>query len=98
MNLYRLSCRKTNALQHTSQYALYQTLTLQRAQLQDGKCTLIDGIKGFDGKTISQYARVNRSQTHIEMFNENPDRKRDNSQRHSNRQLQDNSQKRGRGI
>ena len=45
----------------------------QRADLQSGKAVLVEGIKGYDGKTISQYVKAN--------FNQNPDRKRDASQR-----------------
>jgi hypothetical protein len=31
----------------------------QRADLQDGKAVLVEGIKGYDGKTISQYVKAN---------------------------------------
>lgn len=53
----------------------------QRAGLQDGKAVLIEGIKGFDGKTISQYGKVNQRQGKIDLYNENPDRKKEASQR-----------------
>ena len=68
----------------------------QRAQLQDGKAVLVHGIKGYDGKIISQYAKVNKEQTGINLSNDNPDLRQ--SQRNANRQAQDNTQKRGRGI
>lgn len=53
----------------------------QRAGLQDGKAVLIEGMKGFDGKTFSQYAKVNANQGRIDFYNENPDRNRQASQR-----------------
>jgi hypothetical protein len=72
---------------------------LQRAQLQDGKGVLIEGIKGYDGKVISQYAKVSKDQSHLEFTNDNPDTRRERSQRNNGfRQTQDNRQGRGRGI
>jgi hypothetical protein len=71
---------------------------LQRAQLQDGKAVLVEGIKGYDGKVISQYAKVSRDQTRIDLTNDNPDRRQASSQRNANRQSHDNTQDRGRGI
>lgn len=53
----------------------------QRADLQDGKAVLVEGIKGYDGKTISQYVKANFNQGGLDFYNENPDRKRDASQR-----------------
>ena len=53
----------------------------QRADLQSGKAVLVEGIKGYDGKTISQYVKANFSQGRLDFYNENPDRKRDASQR-----------------
>lgn len=53
----------------------------QRADLQDGKAVLVEGIKGYDGKTISQYVKSNFNQGRLDFYNENPDRKRDASQR-----------------
>ena len=53
----------------------------QRADLQSGKAVLVEGIKGYDGKTISQYVKANFNQGRLDFFNENPDRKRDASQR-----------------
>ncbi len=69
---------------------------LQRAQLQDGKAVLVEGLKGYDGNTISQYAKVSKGQTHIELSNDNPDHRP--SQRNTNRQAQENTQKKGRGL
>lgn len=53
----------------------------QRADLQSGKAVLVEGIKGYDGRTISQYVRANFNQGRLDFYNENPDRKRDASQR-----------------
>ena len=53
----------------------------QRADLQSGKAVLVEGIKGYDGKTISQYVKANFNQGRLDFYNENPDRKRDASQR-----------------
>ena len=53
----------------------------QRADLQYGKAVLVEGIKGYDGKTISQYVKANFNQGRLDFYNENPDRKRDASQR-----------------
>ena len=53
----------------------------QRADLQDGKAVLVEGIKGYDGKTISQYVKANFNQGRLDFYNENPDRKREASQR-----------------
>ena len=41
----------------------------------------MEGIKGYDGKTISLYVRANFNQGRLDFYNENPDRKRDASQR-----------------
>ena len=48
----------------------------QRADLQSGKAVLVEGIKGYDGKTISQYVKANFNQGRLDFYNENPDRKR----------------------
>ena len=53
----------------------------QRADLQSGKAVLVEGIKGYDGKTIAQYVKANVNQGRLDFYNENPDRKRDASQR-----------------
>ena len=53
----------------------------QRADLQSGKAVLVEGIKGYDGKTISQYVKADFNQGRLDFYNENPDRKRDASQR-----------------
>ena len=52
----------------------------QRADLLSGKAVLGEGIKGYDGKTISQYVKANFNQGRLDFYNENPDRKRDASQ------------------
>ena len=46
----------------------------QRADLQDGKAVLVEGIKGYDGKTISQYVKANFNQGRLDFYHENPDR------------------------
>ncbi|KAB4253882.1 DUF3945 domain-containing protein [Bacteroides uniformis] len=74
------------------------TLTAtQRAGLQDGKAVLIEGMKGFDGKTFSQYAKVNYNQGRIDYYNENPDRNRQASQRNVVAEAQKNKQAESRG-
>jgi hypothetical protein len=58
------------------------TLTAtQRGKLQDGKAVLVEGMKGYDGKQFSQYVKANLNQGRLDYYNENPDRKRDASQR-----------------
>ena len=70
----------------------------QRADLQSGKAVLVEGIKGYDGKTISQYVNQGR----LDFYNENPDRKRDASQRNvvaaAQKQGQDSRRSKGAGI
>ena len=76
----------------------------QRADLQDGKAVLVEGIKGYDGKTISQYVKANFNQGRLDFYNENPDRKRDASQRNvvanaqTQGQEQSNRKSKGAGI
>ena len=74
----------------------------QRADLQSGKAVLVEGIKGYDGKTISQYVKANFNQGRLDFYNENPDRRRDASQRNvvsaTQRQGEENRQSRGAGI
>ena len=58
------------------------TLTAtQRGHLQDGKAVLVEGMKGYDGKQFSQYVKANFNQGRLDYYNENPDRKKDASQR-----------------
>ena len=74
----------------------------QRADLQSGKAVLVEGIKGYDGKTISQYVKANFNQGRLDFYNENPDRRRNASQRNvvsaTQRQGEGNRQSRGAGI
>lgn len=80
----------------------------QRAQLQDGKAVLVEGMTGFDGKQFSQYVKANFNRGKLEYYSENPDRKRDASQRQvatqhqgpkeSSRQEQAGKKSRGKGI
>ena len=60
----------------------------QRAQLQDGKAVLVEGMTGFDGKQFSQYVKANFNRGKLEYYSENPDRKRDASQRQAAAQHQ----------
>ncbi|MDR0700232.1 MAG: DUF3945 domain-containing protein, partial [Tannerella sp.] len=53
----------------------------QRANLQDGKAVQVEGMKGYDGKEFSSYLKVNRNQGKLDYYNENPDAKKDASQR-----------------
>lgn len=65
----------------------------ERAQLQDGKAVLIDGLKGYDGKTFAQYVRANFNTGRLDYYNEDPTRKRDASQRNVVAQAQAQGQK-----
>ena len=74
----------------------------QRADLQNGKAVLVEGIKGYDGKTISQYVKANFNQGKLDYYNENPDRKRDASQRNvvanAQKQGQEQSSRKSKGA
>lgn len=72
----------------------------QRAGLQDGKAILVEGMKGFDGKEFSSYIKVNQNQGRLDYYNDNPDRKRDASQRNvvNNTSKQEQGNKQSRGI
>lgn len=70
----------------------------QRADLQSGKSILVEGIKGFDGKTISQYVKANFNQGRLDMYNENPDRKLNASQRNVVTETQQKRQSKGQNI
>ena len=74
----------------------------QRSDLQDGKAVLVEGIKGYDGKTISQYVKANFNQGRLDFYNENPDRKRDASQRNvvanAQKQGQEQSNRKSKGA
>ena len=74
----------------------------QRSDLQSGKAVLVEGIKGYDGKTISQYVKANFNQGRLDFYNENPDRRRDAAQRNvvsaAQRQGEENRQSRGASI
>ena len=74
----------------------------QRADLQSGKAVLVEGIKGYDGKTISQYVKANFNQGRLDFYNENPDRKRDASQRNvvanAQKQGQEQSNRKSKGA
>lgn len=72
----------------------------QRAGLQDGKAVMVEGMKGFDGKEFSSYIKVNQNQGRLDYYNDNPDRKRDASQRNvvNNTPKQEQGNKQSRGI
>jgi len=66
-----------------------KTLTAtQRAGLQDGKAVLVEGMKGYDGKLFSQYVKVNHNQNRLDYYNENPDIRKNASQRNVVKQNQ----------
>ncbi len=86
-----------------------KTLTAtERAQLQDGKAVLIEGMTGFDGKPFAQYVKANFNTGRLDYYNEDPTRNRNASQRNvvaqgqERRQSQDRStesrQRRGQGV
>jgi hypothetical protein len=57
------------------------TLTAtQRADLQDGKAVLVEGMKGFDGK-FDSYVKANFYMGKLDFYDENPDLKKDASKR-----------------
>jgi hypothetical protein len=64
----------------------------QRAGLQDGKAVLVEGMKGYDGKAFSSYLKVNQNQGKLDYYNENPDQKKDASQRNAVAEKQAKSQ------
>ena len=70
----------------------------QRADLQSGKSVLVEGMKGFDGKSISQYVKLNSNQNKLDFYNENPDRNRNASQRNVVAEKQDKRQSKGQSI
>lgn len=70
----------------------------QRADLQNGKSVLVEGMKGFDGKSISQYVKLNSNQNKLDFYNENPDRTRNASQRNVVAEKQEKRQSKGQSI
>lgn len=70
----------------------------QRADLQSGKSVLVEGMKGFDGKSISQYVKLNSNQNKLDFYNENPDRNRNASQRNVVAEKQEKRQSKGHSI
>lgn len=70
----------------------------QRADLQSGKSVLVEGMKGFDGKSISQYVKLNANQNKLDFYNENPDRNRNASQRNVVAEKQEKRQSKGHSI
>lgn len=70
----------------------------QRADLQNGKSVLVEGMKGFDGKSISQYVKLNTNQNKLDFYNENPDRNRNASQRNVVAEKQEKRQSKGQSI
>lgn len=75
-----------------------KTLTAtERAQLQDGKAVLIEGMIGFDKKPFAQYVMANFNTGRLDYYNEDPTRKRDASQRNVVAQAQERRQSQGQG-
>lgn len=70
----------------------------QRADLQSGKSVLVEEMKGFDGKSISQYVKLNSNQNKLDFYNENPDRNRNASQRNVVAEKQEKRQSKGQSI
>ena len=70
----------------------------QRADLQNGKSVLVEGMKGFDGESISQYVKLNSNQNKLDFYNENPDRNRNASQRNVVAEKQEKRQSKGQSI
>ena len=75
----------------------------QRADLQDGKAVLIEGMKGYDGQPFSQWAKVNPQGSKINYYNENPDIKRDATSRNvthaaATKQDRNEDRKKGRSV
>lgn len=70
----------------------------QRADLQSGKSVLVEGMKGFDGKSISQYVKLNSNQNKLDFYKENPDRNRNASQRNVVAEKQEKRQSKGQSI
>lgn len=70
----------------------------QRADLQSGKSVLVEGMKGFDGKSISQYVKLNSNQNKLDFYNESPDRNRNASQRNVVAEKQEKRQSKGQSI
>ena len=55
----------------------------ERANLQDGKAILVTGMKGPNGKPFDSYLKVNANTGQLQYFQENPDIRRNTSQRAS---------------
>ena len=70
----------------------------QRADLQSGKSVLVEGMKGFDGKSISQYVKLNSNQNKLDFYTETPDRNRNASQRNVVAEKQEKRQSKGQSI
>lgn len=70
----------------------------QRADLQNGMSVLVEGMKGFDGKSISQYVKLNANQNKLDFYNENPDRNRNASLRNVVAEKQEKRQSKGQSI
>ena len=66
----------------------------QRSNLQDGKAVLVEGMKGYDGKEFSSYLKVNQNQGKLDYYTENPDLKKEASQRNVVAEKQSKDEKR----
>jgi hypothetical protein len=78
-----------------------KTLTAtQRADLQDGRAVLIEGMKGYGGQEFSQWAKVNPAGSKLNFYNENPDVKKETTSRnvtHAAAARQDQKEERKKG-
>jgi len=72
------------------------TLTAtQRAGLQDGKAVEVKGMTGYDGKQFDSYVKVNQNQGKLDYYTQNPDQKKDASQRNVVAEKQSQKQSQG---
>jgi hypothetical protein len=55
----------------------------EKANLQDGKAILVTGMKGHNGKQFDSYIKINANTGQMQFFQENPDVRRNTSQRAS---------------
>jgi hypothetical protein len=72
------------------------TLTAtQRANLQDGKAVEVKGMTGYNNKLFDSFLKVDFNQGKINYYNENPDLKKDATQRNVITEKQDKKQEQG---
>ncbi len=69
----------------------------QRAALQEGKATFVQGIIGYDGNKIDQYAKVNPNTGMVNLYNENPDKVKNAEQRNVVKEKNEQKEKKATG-